>query len=249
MIFLIFIFGLIIGSFINCIVYRFYVGESFIKGRSYCPNCKHQLGFWDLIPIFSFLILKGKCRYCHKKISWQYPLVEIITAITFCLVYFLSVPGIIILARNLFFSAVLIIIFIFDFKYLLVADKIVVPSIFISFLLNLIVKMSWQNLLLGAIIGSSFFLIQYLISKGEWIGSGDIYIGALMGVMLGFKNVILALILAYIIGSIVALLLVAFKKEGWKSKIPLGPFLAIGTIISLFFGEKILQWYLGGIFF
>lgn len=265
------------GSFINCILYRLEQNQSFIKGRSYCPHCKHQLGFWDLIPIFSFIFLKAKCRYCQKKISWQYPLIEIITGIIFIFVYLetkVSIPFIgemiiskgiealasfnyLILFRNLFFSAVLIIIFVYDLKHQLVSEKIVIPAIIIALTFNFFMKISpigipagsygvnWLDLLLGVIIGSSFFLSQYLISKGRWIGFGDVYLGFMMGAMLGWQKVILAIILAYFIGAMIAVILIILKKESWKSKIALGPFLMIGTFIALLYGNKILEWYLG----
>lgn len=250
MIILIFILGLMIGSFINCVIYRLHIDQSFLKGRSYCPYCKHQLEPEDLIPIYSFIILKGKCRYCQAKISWQYPIVEFITALIFVLIYFVwsksPVFGYLVLYRNLFFAASLIVIFIYDFKYQLVSDQIVIWSAIIAFLSNLWLGISWLNLLIGAIIGSSFFLAQYLISKGKWIGLGDAYLGFLMGIMLGWQRVVLAVMLAYLIGSITAVILVLLKKEEWKSKIALGPFLAIGTFIVLLYGEAILNWYLAG---
>lgn len=251
MIILIFILGLMIGSFINCVIYRLHVNQSFLKGRSYCPYCKHQLEFLDLIPIFSFIFLKGKCRYCQAKISWQYPIVEFVTGLIFIIIYFVwsksPVFGYLVLYRNLFFATFLIIIFIYDFKYQLVSDQIVIWSAIIAFLLNLLLGISWLNLLIGAIIGSSFFLAQYFVSKGKWIGLGDAYLGFLIGVMLGWQRVVLAVMLAYLIGSITAAILVLFKKEEWKSKIALGPFLAIGTFIVLLYGEKILKWYLAGL--
>lgn len=243
MILLIFVFGLVVGSFINCVLYRLYKNQSFIGGRSYCPNCKRQLGFWDLIPVFSFLFLRGKCRYCRQKISWQYPFIELITALIFCLVYWATGLNFLLLARNLFFSAVLIIIFVFDLKYQLISDRIIIPAVIIAFLFNLFLKISWLNLVLGVIIGSSLFLIQYLISKGKWIGFGDIYLGFSMGAMLGWQKVILAIVLGYFIGSITAIVLLVSKKETLKSKIALGPFLVVGACIALLYGEEILNWY------
>lgn len=244
MIFLIFILGLVVGSFINCVIYRLHQDQSFIKGRSFCPYCKHKLGVLDLIPVFSFIFLKRKCRYCAKKISWQYPIVELTTALTFSFIFWQSEFQFAILFRNLFFAAVLIIIFIYDLKYQLVAEKIIFPAVIIAFPINIFLKISWLDLFLGAIIGSSFFLFQYLISRGKWIGFGDVYIGFLMGVMLGVYKIVLAIMLSYFIGSIIAIILIILKKETLKSKIALGPFLVIGTFVALLYGERILDWYL-----
>ena len=129
--FFIFLFGLTIGSFLNCVIYRLEKSESFLKGRSYCPNCKHILGWQDLIPVFSFLILKGKCRYCQQKISWQYPLVELFTGLIFLFVFYILHSTFYILI-----SCFLIVIFVYDLKYSLIPDKIIYPAIILSLIFN-----------------------------------------------------------------------------------------------------------------
>lgn len=143
----IFVFGTICGSFLNCVIYRLEIGESFLKGRSYCPHCKHVLTWQDLIPIFSFLILKGKCRYCHQKISWQYPLVELATGILFVstLIYFFSKTSILVNSAMteltsiyyLVIACFLIIIFVYDLKHYIIPDKVIYPAIAIAFLYQL----------------------------------------------------------------------------------------------------------------
>ena len=253
MVIIIFIFGLIVGSFLNAVIWRLHTGESFINGRSYCPECKHVLGFWDLVPVFSFVFLGGKCRYCHKKISWQYPLVELITGILFALVYFnlyLTVQAtsyelLVTLIAYLFFASILIIIFVYDLKYYLILDVVTIPAIVVAFLVNLYLGLGFVNLLLGALIAGGFFWLQFVLSKGKWIGGGDIRLGVLMGLILGWKLVLVALFLAYIIGAVVGVGLLAYKKKEWGSQVPFGTFLSLATVIALLWGEIILNWYWG----
>jgi len=250
---LVFIFGLMIGSFLNCFILRLHNGKSML-GRSVCPKCKKQINWYDNIPILSFVILRGKCRFCKKKISWQYPVVELITGLLFTMAFLINFQFSIFnfqfllidflrLFKSWFLISVMIIIFIYDLRWYLILDKIIIPSSIIIFILNLFLGFSWINLLISAIIGSSFFLIQFLISKGRWIGGGDIRMGALMGFALGWPYVILAIFLAYFIGSIVGIGLIVFKNKSWGSQVPLGVFLSVSTVIVMFFGDLILKSY------
>jgi len=252
--FFIFIFGLVIGSFLNALIWRMYTRKSMME-RSCCPKCNHVLGVKDLIPLVSFFWQKGKCRYCQKKISWQYPVVELITGIFFVLIFvinfkiiffneFQNFQFLIITLRDLFFVSVMIIIFVYDLKYGYILDRVTLPAILVGLILNLILGITWQNLILAVGIGGGFFLVQFLISKGRWIGGGDIRMGALLGVFLGWPQILVALFFSYILGAIIGVGLIIFKKKTWKSEIPFGVFLAIGAIISLFFGEQILANYL-----
>ena len=129
---IVFIFGLIVGSFLNCVVYRLEQDSSFLGGRSFCPLCKHKLSWRDLIPVFSFLILKGKCRYCQQKISWQYPLVELVTGFLFFLVFHYTRYDIPYIVYGLIITAFLIIIFVYDLKHYLIPDKVIYPAILVS---------------------------------------------------------------------------------------------------------------------
>jgi len=247
--FFIFLFGTIVGSFLNCVIYRLETGESFLKGRSHCLYCKHVLGWQDLIPIFSFLILKGKCRYCHQKISWQYPLVELATAILFVSIFHSLDRG----PSSIFFgwilTAFLIIIFVYDLKHYIIPDKVIYPAIATTLLFRLfeILKFrNWNSLnpLFSAILVSAFFLVIVLISKGRWMGWGDVKLAFLMGLFLGYPKILVALFLAFSIGAIIGLILIAFGKKTLKSEIPFGPFLVSGTFLAIFLGEKIFNWYL-----
>jgi len=262
-----FILGLIIGSFINCLVYRLHVGKSVLSGRSFCPHCKHQITWYDNIPLLSFILLKGKCRYCAKKISNQYPLVELATGILFVVIslansqslFNASIISWLILFRNLIFTAILIIIFVYDYKYYLILDKVSIPAIVIALILNIgikIIEIQIFNLqasifnifgqyILSALALAGFFLIQFLVSNGKWIGGGDIRLGVLIGFMLGWPMSLLALFLAYIFGSVIGILLIIFKKKNIKSQIAFGTFLTSTSFIVLVWGDIILDWYLG----
>lgn len=268
---IIFLLGLIIGSFINCLVYRLYVKKSFWRGRSFCPQCQKTINWYDNIPLLSFILLRARCRHCHKPISWQYPLVEFITGLLFLIVFLATIlpsyhPAAIFsgltwltLARHLVFTAFLIIIFLYDLKYYLIIDKITLPAIVLALVVNLGIAYAknpelnslisqFLNFLISIIIATGFFLAQFIISRGKWIGGGDIRLGALMGAMLGWPHVIPALFLAYIVGAVVGLGLLIAKRATPKSQVPFGTFLTLATFIIMLWGEDILAWYLGVIF-
>jgi prepilin signal peptidase PulO-like enzyme (type II secretory pathway) len=248
----VFIFGLIVGSFLNCVIYRLETGESFLKGRSYCPHCKHVLSWKDLIPIFSFLILKGKCRYCKKKISFQYPLVELLTGILFVLA--IPIYGGRTSIDLIFYwvlTCFLIIIFVFDLKHYLIPDKVIYLAITLILLYQFFKIWNfghWDlfgiwNLVIG-ILPSLFLLAIILISHETWMGFGDFKLSILMGLILGWPKILVALFFAFLSGAIVGLILILLKQKTIKSQIPFAPFLVSGTFLAMFFGEKIVNWYL-----
>jgi len=255
----VFIFGLIVGSFLNCVIYRFEKNESFLKGRSYCPKCKHTLNWKDLIPIFSFLILKGKCRYCSKKISLQYPLVELATGVLFILTFhfwslgfnWLVGIGIWELIYLLIILCSLIVIFVYDLKHYIIPDKVIYPAILVIGIWYLVAWMflnqytSYQLLvtIYSAFGAAAFFLAIVLISRGRWMGVGDIKLAFLMGLLLGFPKILVALFSAFLIGAIIGIGLIATGKKTLKSEVPFGPFLVTGTFLALFLGEQIVNWY------
>lgn len=257
---LMFCFGILIGSFLNVVIFRLKENKNFVKGRSYCPKCKHKLSWDDNIPLLSFILLRGKCRYCGKSISSQYPLVELATGLLFLIAYIewykisnfipshtmgleFQVSNLGLLLTYFIFTSILIIIFIYDLRWYLILDKISIPAIIISFLLNLLLGKEIFSLLLASSAVGGFFLLQFLVSKGKWIGGGDIRMGFLMGMMLGWPNAIVALFISYILGSVSGLLLIAIGKKKMQSQVPFGTFLAIGTYISMLWGHEILIWY------
>ena len=266
-----------IGSFLNCLIWRLHKKEGLLN-RSYCPRCRHKISWYDNIPILSFIILLGRCRHCGKKISWQYPMVEIITGLLFLVAFILEANKfsitsslnfqfsifnfqsiynlqflisklltfnfLLLTLKSWFIISVMIVIFIYDLRWYLILDIITLPAGAVVFVLNLFLGFNWLNLLVCGIIGGSFFLVQFLISKGKWIGGGDIRLGMLMGLCFGnISWLILSIMLAYFIGSIVGLGLIVSGKKKWGSEVPLGVFLAATAIITLFFGQEIIDWY------
>lgn len=242
------VFGLLVGSFLNCVVYRLETRQSFLKGRSFCPYCKKTLQWYDLIPVLSFLWLRGKCRYCKTQISWQYPLVEIATALLFLLLfifrynflfYILIVPA-------------LIIIFVYDLKHYIIPDKVIYPAIAVSGIWYLVsgiffasyTKYNIQNTIYSAFGAALFFLLIVLITRGKGMGIGDIKLAFLMGLILGWPDILVALLLAFFLGAAIGLVLIILGKKSMKSEVPFGPFLITGLLLVLFFGDKLIDWYL-----
>lgn len=236
--FFVFLFGLIVGSFLNCVIYRLETGRSFLQGRSFCPHCKHQLSFWDLIPVFSFLFLGGKCRYCYQKISWQYPLVELATGI----IFFQTATIVSNISTGVYLLLIipfLVVIFVYDLKHYIIPDKVIYPAIAIVGIFN------FQIInFLSAILAASFFLVIVLASRGKGMGIGDIKLAFFMGLFLGWPSILVALFLAFLTGAIIGTGLIISKNKTLKSEVPFGPFLVVGTFIALFYGNQIINWYL-----
>ncbi len=243
---IIFIFGIILGSFFNVCIYRIPRGKSIIYPSSHCPKCGTPLKFYDNIPVISYLFLGGRCRYCGARISPIYPLVEILTGILYVVSYlYFRASGIQFLSAVFFVSFLIIITFI-DLEHMIIPDVIVYPGIFAGFLFSFLKgKIFLYDGLLGALIGGlAIFLIVFLSRGG--MGEGDIKLSAMIGSFLGVKYVIMSLIISFIVGGIVGAFLLLLKIKGRKDPIPFGPFLSIGAIISLFWGSMIANmwgWY------
>ena len=250
---LIFFAGSCWGSFLNCLIYRWEQGKKINQGRSFCPKCRHCLGFWDLVPIFSFIFLRRKCRYCHEKISFQYLLVEIATAVLFLLIYILPPYDLGFKIYEWVIISFFILIFVYDLKNYIIPDKavypaIVVVSLFIILNSYIINHKSIINPIVAGISAGGFFSLIWLVSRGKWLGFGDVKLAFFMGLFLGFPNIILALFLAFLIGAAVGVILLALGKKKMQSQVPFGPFLVLGTFIGLSWGEKIIHWYLNLLF-
>jgi prepilin signal peptidase PulO-like enzyme (type II secretory pathway) len=257
----VFLLGLIIGSFLNMVIVRLAGSPSWGHKRSVCPSCEKVISWYDNIPVLSFIILKAKCRNCHKKISWQYPIVEIICALLFVLWYFLFGTSLKTISLMIF-SAFLIVIFVYDLRHYLILDIVTIPAMIFALLINWLINgISLASLLIAGIFGAGFFAVQYFGSyaidwyqkhkikdKSEiqtWVGDGDIRLGGLMGLMLGWPQLLVALFLSYIIGALVGVSLIAFGKKQMSSMLPFGPFLVFSTFVSLAFGDFLVKWYLG----
>ncbi len=243
--FLIFIFGLLVGSFLNCLVYRLNEARNWRKfffGRSYCPKCKKSLYWFDNIPLLSFLFLKGRCRWCHTHISWHYPLIELASGLLSFIVYYFFIGSIVNLIFNLIIIYAFIAIFLSDLQYRTIPDQIVYPAIILALIWQ-IVNNQWLALFSG--LGTAaFFYLLVLITHYKAMGLGDVKLVGLMGLILGFPKIIVALYLAFLTGALVGVILVLIKKKKLKSEIAFGPFLILASLIALFWGEKIWRFFL-----
>ncbi len=248
----IFILGLILGSFLNSWIWRTRENIRIIaQNRSICVHCHRQLSWWENIPIFSYLKLGGKCRTCKRPIPWRYPLVEFFTAIVLVWIAWYHIRYLPTFElwrwlRDVFFVTFLIVIFVYDSLYQEVLLRIVWPGLIIAFIINYFaLGYSANSMLLAAAVAGGFFLFQYVVSHGTWIGGGDVRLGLMMGVWLGWPNILVALACAYFLGAIFAVGLLVSKRAGSKTAIPFGTFLAIGTFCAVYFGTAIVNWYLG----
>lgn len=252
---IIFLLGLCVGSFLNVALFRTHEGKSVMRGRSKCRVCEKPIRAADLVPVLSYLRLRGRCRSCREVISWQYPAVELVTGLLFVLFYLMVATRggdnlgllymVLYVARYWIFAAYLVIIFIYDLRHMLIIDRFTVPAMILAIGLNLWLGLvpAW-SILLGGIVLAAFFWVQFALSKGTWVGGGDIRMGALMGFMLGLEQGLVALFLAYVFGAIIGVVMMVSGKATRKTPVPFGSFLAVATLMSLFAGEFLLDWYL-----
>jgi prepilin signal peptidase PulO-like enzyme (type II secretory pathway) len=246
---ILFFLGICLGSYLNSWMWREHEGVS-LRGRSKCVHCKRNLGWFENIPLVSFLALRGKCKTCHKLIPVDYFLVELAMGLGFLLLgwhhfnYGQIIPAL--LFRDFFFFSLLAVIFVYDLKYYLIISNLVWSGVAIALIINLgFLHVSLFDCSIAIVIGAGFFLLQYLVSKGRWIGGGDVRLGVMMGALLGFPNILVALFIAYVGGGLVSLPLLIFKKKGMQSQIPFGTFLSVATLVTMLWGSQIASWYLG----
>lgn len=296
-----FILGITLGSFIKVLADRSLNNKSF-WGRSYCPNCKKKLQWYDLFPIFSYLSVKGKCRYCKEKIGIEYLLVEVVMGmlvgflfwqssfslratgynlqLAFSVQNFQILIFLFELLLKIFFIVILAILFLTDIKKMFIPDRVILPSIIIGFVLSLIIaiaKMAYLyfylsqttlgkllllpkndyfqrhaqiiaepfffSILAGLLIGG-FFLSLIIVTRGKGMGGGDVKLGVFIGLMLGFPNAVLAIVLSFLTGAIFSIGLILLGKKHFGQAIPFGPFLVLGSLIMLYWGQQIVNWYL-----
>lgn len=240
---IIFLYGLVIGSFLNVCIHRIPAGESLIKPPSHCPFCNYRLRILDLIPVLSFLFLRGRCRNCKKEISWRYPLIELLTGGLFLSVFFFQGFSVSSVFYCLLISALIALSFI-DLEHYIIPDGI---NIFI-FLLGIgyyIVTrpFAFSDLLIGALGTALFFFALILIYKDK-MGGGDLKLAIALSIWLGWPNIALAVFLASFLGLIAALVLKLTRGLSFSTPIPFGPFLALGTYITILWGQVIWTWYL-----
>lgn len=248
--------GVMIGGFLNVVIFRT-KKQMPLSGRSACMICLAPVSKLDLIPIISFFALKGRCRKCSAVIEWQYPIVELVTGVLFGVLFIRAIFGIgfpsyidssewiLVFVRDVIIACYLLIIFVYDYKYSLILDRFSIPAMIIALLFNLILGTPPLVLLFSGLVVGSFFSMQFILSKGAWVGGGDIRMGLLMGWYLGLPLVLVALLLSYILGAIVGIGLLVSKKRKLNSHVPFGTFMALATFVALFYGQWLIDWYLG----
>jgi len=244
--------GMIVASFLNVCADRLPAGQSLVYPPSHCPACSRRLAAKDLIPIFSYLWLRGRCCYCKAPIPRRVLWVEIATAALFGLAYWqygLSIE----LPIALFYISLFMVIFVIDFEHGLILNKIVYPALVVALLLSVFFTIflpdvsivpSIARAAIGGGIGFVLFLLVAIVSRGG-MGFGDVKLAALIGLATGFPLVIVALLMGIILGGLVAVILLGFKIRKRKEAIPFGPFLAVAAVVTLLWGSDILNWYLG----
>jgi leader peptidase (prepilin peptidase)/N-methyltransferase len=246
------LFGLVIGSFLNVVIDRLPANQSLLKPPSHCPGCQKRLSAADLIPLLSYLWLNGRCRYCGARIPMRIFWVELAMGMGFGLLswYVGLTPE---LAVALFYFCLLLTIGVIDLEQGLILNWLVYPAIVIALVISVFspdltnehfIIPSIVRAAIGGGIGFVLFLLIALVSRGG-MGLGDVKMAALMGVMLGYPVIFVAVFLAVISGGLVAIALMLLKVKGRKQTIPFGPFLALGTFLALFWGQMIMDWYLG----
>jgi leader peptidase (prepilin peptidase)/N-methyltransferase len=240
--------GLMIGSFLNVCIYRLPRQLSPVRPRSSCTSCGYMLTWYDNIPIASYLALRGRCRGCGAPISIMYPVIEAVTGLMFLGAYLLYGPSALLLAR-LLFGCAMIVLFVIDLQHKILPNVITLPGIVVGLLLSEVAGPGWLASLIGIAAGGGVLWgiaeVYYRVQHQEGLGMGDVKMLAMIGAFLGWKLMLLALVLASFSGTIVGVAVIVAKKESLKYALPFGTFLAAGAIIAAAAGERILIWYLG----
>ena len=245
MILAVFLFGLLIGSFLNVVIARVPERRSLVRPRSACPGCGGVIAWYDNVPVLSFVLLRGRCRACQEPISWRYPIVELVTASLLTLAYVAFGPTVDFVVAAVLLAS-LVAIAAIDLQHQLIPDAITLPGILVGFVANLVTgRIHWLECVAGILVGGGLFL-AIILASGGGMGGGDMKLGAMLGAFLGWKALAFALFSAVVLGGVVAIALLASGQRGRKDPIPFGPFLALAGAVSLFWGERIVAWYVGG---
>ncbi|MDF2960944.1 MAG: prepilin signal peptidase PulO-like peptidase [Paenibacillus sp.] len=235
--------GLIIGSFLNVVAIRMLKNESIAYPPSHCVHCNHQLKPTDLIPVFSFLFLQGKCRYCKSPISKAYPLGEAVTAIVFGIVFW-NVGYTLESIVGLLFASVVIVAVMTDLRSRIIPDKLILFGILSAIVLRLFIHpLPWWDYIAAFFVGSGILFLIAIVSKGG-MGGGDIKLFAFLGLIVGIKLILLTLFISSLLGSLYGLLLLISSKLTKRHAVPFGPFIAAGSMIAYLWGNPIINWYL-----
>ena len=245
---LIFILGIIIGSFLNVCIYRIPKGESIAFPSSHCTYCSTPLKWYDLVPIFSFLSLRGKCRYCGGAISPQYPIVELLNGFLYLLNFYYFGLSIDFVFYSFLISILIVISFI-DYYEQIIPDGLVLMILISAIIYRLSIyfidntPLAFWNSIIGFLTGGVLFLLIAVVSKGA-MGGGDIKLIAVLGFILGLKKTLLNILLSFLIGAVFSILLLLSGKKGRKDAIPFGPFICLAFLITILYGDGIINWYI-----
>jgi len=236
--------GFCIGSFLNVVIYRLPRGESIVTGRSHCPNCARVIAWYDLVPLLSYLVLGGRCRSCRVAISGRYPLVESLTGVLFLILY-LHFGLRIVLVKSLFLTSLLVAVSFIDIDHFFIPNRLVLAGVVCGVVFSLFVPdVSLWSALLGAASTAGFLLLVALLSRGG-MGMGDIKLGLVTGLFLGWPLGLTGLLIGVCLGGFLGIVLLASKIKSRKDLIPFGPFIALGTLIAMLWGAQILHLVLG----
>ena len=240
--------GLMIGSFMNVCIYRLPRGMSPVRPRSSCTSCGHMITWYENIPIGSYVALSGRCRGCAAPISVMYPIVEAITGAMFLGAYLLYGPSLLLITR-LIFGCAMIVLFVIDLQHKILPNVITLPGIVVGLVLSEVAGPGWLASLIGIVAGGGVLWgiaeVYYRLRKEEGLGMGDVKMLAMIGAFLGWKLMLLTLVLSSFAGSIVGAVVVVMKKESLKYALPFGTFLAVGAIVAAAAGDRLVAWYLG----
>jgi leader peptidase (prepilin peptidase) / N-methyltransferase len=243
-----FLFGLVFGSFYNVLIDRMPNGENIWKGRSHCDHCKRTLNWYELIPLFSFLLQNGKSICCHKRLSWQYPLIEFITGLLFIYAYLIGFGNPWQIFSNIIILSAFLVNFIVDLKYQILLDSMII-AVGIGAIIRLAIASlfitQWIPFILSGIGACVFFFILWLGTRGRGMGFGDVKLSLVLGLLLGYPGIIYALYIAFLTGAVFGVILVIAGIKKLKSHVAFGPFLIAGSIISLQFGANLSSWLKG----
>jgi prepilin signal peptidase PulO-like enzyme (type II secretory pathway) len=253
------ILGLAMGSFALALAWRLHEGKNFVTGRSQCEHCGHMLGVWDLLPLVSWLALKGKCRYCNKSISWLHPAMEVTAGALFLLSYLFwpydltSWQAITSFIIWLIYTVLLLAMLAYDLRWMLLPNVLVFPLIGLALIdaglrVSLLGDVTFINYLLHVVMGAGalggFYWLLYGVSGGRWVGFGDVKLGIFMGIVLGWQQAFMVLFLANLIGLVAVLPSLLMGKLSIKARLPFGPFLIAAFFIVGLFGAELIRWYI-----
>jgi leader peptidase (prepilin peptidase)/N-methyltransferase len=240
--------GLAVGSFLNVCIFRLPRGQSLVWPASHCTSCNRQLSWFENVPVLAWIVLRGRCRTCHQSISIMYPLVEAFTGVMFAWTWTQVGPDPLLFSR-LIFGCAMIVLCVVDIEHRILPNVVTIPGVAIGFLFSFVTEPGWVSSLVGILAGGGVLLLVsefYLrIRKIEGLGMGDVKMLAMIGAFLGWKLMLLTLVIGSLLGSVVGVGLIASGKGGMKYALPFGTFLAVAALASAVWGDSVVQWYVG----